>query len=57
MDAWRSLAYASYKERKPLAAAALKTIYRAPTEAAAAEAFSLAPRCPVLVRNVDQRLI
>ena len=34
----RSLAYASYKERKPLAAA-LKAIYRAPTEAAAAEAL------------------
>ncbi len=31
----RSLAYVSYKERRPLAAA-LKTIYRAPTEAAAA---------------------
>ena len=34
----RSLAHASYKERRPLAAA-LKTIYRAPTEASAAAAL------------------
>ena len=34
----RSLAYASYKERRPLAAA-LKTIYRAPTAAAAEAAL------------------
>ena len=34
----RSLAYVSYKERRALAAA-LKTIYRAPTEAAAQAAL------------------
>ena len=34
----RSLAYVSYKERRPLAAA-LKTIYRAPTAAAAEAAL------------------
>ncbi len=34
----RSLAYASYQERRPLAAA-LKTVYRAPTETAAAQAL------------------
>ena len=36
----RSLAYVSYKERRPLAAA-LKTIYRAPTAAAAEAALVL----------------
>ena len=52
----RSLAYASYKERKPLAAA-LKAIYRAPTEAAAAEAldaFEAGPwgeKYPMIVRS------
>ena len=52
----RSLAYASYKERKPLAAA-LKTIYRAPTAAAAAEALdafeagSWGERYPMIVRS------
>ncbi|MYA41952.1 MAG: IS256 family transposase [Gemmatimonadetes bacterium] len=35
----RSLAYASYRERRPLAAA-LKTVYRAPTEAAAETALA-----------------
>ena len=52
----RSLAYASYKERRPLAAA-LKAIYRAPTEAAAAEAldaFEAGPwgeKYPMIVRS------
>ena len=52
----RSLAYASYKERKPLAAA-LKAIYRAPTEAAAAaalDAFEAGPwgeKYPMIVRS------
>ena len=52
----RSLAYAPYKERKPLAVA-LKAIYRAPTEAAAAEAldaFEAGPwgeRYPMIVRS------
>ena len=52
----RSLAYASHKERKPLAAA-LKAIYRAPTEAAAAEAldaFEAGPwgeKYPMIVRS------
>ena len=52
----RSLAYAPYKERTPLAAA-LKAIYRAPTEAAAAEAldaFEAGPwgeKYPMIVRS------
>ena len=52
----RSLAYASYKERRGLAAA-LKTLYRAPTRAAAEEAldaFEAGPwgeKSPAVVRS------
>ena len=48
----RSLAYASYKERRPLAAA-LKTIYRAPTQAAAEAALDgpWGQKYPAIVRS------